>query len=165
MLLYFSRCSSYTVFILFLAGTFSRQTTAFDAKSRYISFLPHSDINAGLWSWYFILTLSLGIYRNREGASNSIKHRRTASVSSDISSISSDSCSSNPGGMLVGNWFTCHGSAIFMFFYWRISPNFPSNHQPALPDIVFLQRIFRFISCISCIYQFHNVEFWLTYEG
>ncbi|MCD7469480.1 hypothetical protein HAX54_008535 [Datura stramonium] len=50
-----------------LFGAYSRQAVGFDTKSR-----------------------------NREGASNSLKHRRTASVSSDISSISSESSSSNP---------------------------------------------------------------------
>ncbi|CAN4085837.1 unnamed protein product [Withania somnifera] len=58
-------------------ATYSRQTAAFDTQSR-----------------------------NREGASNSIKHRRTTSVSSDISSISSDSSSSNPVAPIkrVNSW-------------------------------------------------------------
>lgn len=56
--------------------TYSRQTVAFDTKSR-----------------------------NREGASNSLKHRRTASVSSDISSISSESSSLNPAPIKrVNSW-------------------------------------------------------------
>lgn len=56
--------------------TYARQTVAFDTK-----------------------------LRNREGASNSLKHRRTASVSSDISSISSESSSSNPAPIKrVNSW-------------------------------------------------------------
>ncbi|XP_075111568.1 uncharacterized protein LOC107824634 [Nicotiana tabacum] len=69
-------------------GTFSRQTTAFDAKSR-----------------------------NREGASNSIKHRRTASVSSDISSISSDSCSSNPAPTKRVNSWSIDEKAFLQSLY------------------------------------------------
>lgn len=58
-------------------GSYSRQPAMFDTKSR-----------------------------NREGASNCIKHRRTASVSSDISSISSDSSSSSPVASLkrINSW-------------------------------------------------------------
>ncbi|PHT53213.1 hypothetical protein CQW23_07675 [Capsicum baccatum] len=60
-----------------LLGSYSRQPAMFDTKSR-----------------------------NREGASNCIKHRRTASVSSDISSISSDSSSSSPVASLkrINSW-------------------------------------------------------------
>lgn len=76
-------------------ATYSRQTAVFDTKSR-----------------------------NREGASNSIKHRRTASVSSDISNISSDSSSSNPVSIKRANSWS-------------------------LDEKAFLQSLFKVLVCIS----------------
>ncbi|KAK4350907.1 hypothetical protein RND71_030220 [Anisodus tanguticus] len=90
-------CSFIHIQVLFssFAVTYSRQTAAFDTKSR-----------------------------NREGASNSLKHRRTASVSSDISSISSESSSSNPAPIKrVNSW--------------------------SLDEKVFLQSLFKILVSIS----------------